>query len=548
MHSDHLRQRTSEALHTFRRQSCADSPAVFAQTYLAHHFKVEPSPMHGEIFELLQQATTQRGAKLAIAAPRGHAKSTIVALAHLLWSVCYRREPFIVLISNTLDQASDSLAHIKAELCKNPRLIEDFPEVCDTFGSSGGRRWTRDEIITANDVKITALGADKKIRGRRHGENRPTLIVLDDIENEAEVRSDDQRRGKAEWFNKAVLKAGTSTTNVFVVGTILHYDALLANLLDPRKTPGWESRKFQAVLSWSTQPELWERWEGIYYGRDEWQGSAGPKTARQFFESHRETMLQGTDVLWPQREDYYQLMTIRASEGHASFDSEKQNEPVNPADCYFQEGDFQYWDDEYTTPEALIASVGARGSFYGACDPSLGRLGKKGDYTAIITLLRDADTGILYLIDADIRHLKPDAIIEAIIQHHRIRGYSTFAMETNQFQQFLSDELKRRSALVSVYVPVEDVHQSTDKDGRIQSLQPLIRSGKLRLSRRHVELLKQLRQFPMGAHNDGPDALHMAVSVTQIGPPSLSVISFEDDESERPYDPLSDESLWTPIG
>lgn len=105
MTSAQLRQRTSEALRTFRRQSCADSPALFAQTYLGHHFKVEPSPMHGEIFELLQQATTQRGAKLAIAAPRGHAKSTIVALAHLLWSVCYRREPFIVLISNTLDQA-----------------------------------------------------------------------------------------------------------------------------------------------------------------------------------------------------------------------------------------------------------------------------------------------------------------------------------------------------------------------------------------------------------------------------------------------------------
>ena len=45
------------------------------------------------------------------------------------------------------------------------------------------------------------------------------------------------------------------------------------------------------------------------------------------------------------------------------------------------------------------------------------------------------------------------------------------------------------------------------KLGRIQRLQPLISSGALRFSRRQVTLLEQLRQFPMGAHDDGPDAL-----------------------------------------
>ncbi len=50
------------------------------------------------------------------------------------------------------------------------------------------------------------------------------------------------------------------------------------------------------------------------------------------------------------------------------------------------------------------------------------------------------------------------------------------------------------------------------KLGRIQRLQPLISSGALRFSRRQVTLLEQLRQFPMGAHDDGPDALEMAVS------------------------------------
>ena len=48
-------------------------------------------------------------------------------------------------------------------------------------------------------------------------------------------------------------------------------------------------------------------------------------------------MLDGTDVLWPEVEDYYYLMKMRVSDGPAFFDSEKQNEPVNPEDCLFKE-------------------------------------------------------------------------------------------------------------------------------------------------------------------------------------------------------------------
>jgi len=91
------------------------SPLAFAQTYLLHHLKLNPSKMHCELFEMLQEISHKRGARMAIAAPRGHAKSTIVSLAYILWCICYRKERFIMLISNTLDQASDFLSQIKSE-------------------------------------------------------------------------------------------------------------------------------------------------------------------------------------------------------------------------------------------------------------------------------------------------------------------------------------------------------------------------------------------------------------------------------------------------
>jgi hypothetical protein len=111
-----------------------------------------------------------------------------------------------------------------------------------------------------------------------HHQHRPTLIVLDDVENETEVRSAEQRLNKLEWFNKAVLKAGSSLTNIVVAGTILHYDSLLATLLSPAKSPGWTTRKYQAVTSWAQNQDLWERSHALLHlsgGAAGWQDPRG---------------------------------------------------------------------------------------------------------------------------------------------------------------------------------------------------------------------------------------------------------------------------------
>jgi hypothetical protein len=125
-------------------------------------------------------------------------------------------------------------------------------------------------------------------------------------------------------------------------------------------------------------------------------------------------------------------MLMRESEGPASFDSEKQNEPVNPADCLFLEEEFHYWDDRWASPEELIAAVGKNACWIGACDPSLGKSRKHADDSAIITLLRDSSTGTLYVIDADIQRRKPNLIIENVLIYQRLRRYTKFALESNQ--------------------------------------------------------------------------------------------------------------------
>ncbi len=51
---------------------------------------------------------------------------------------------------------------------------------------------------------------------------------------------------KLNWFNKAVSKAGDSYTDIVYIGTLLHYDSLLAHTLT---NTGYKSIKYKAVLS-----------------------------------------------------------------------------------------------------------------------------------------------------------------------------------------------------------------------------------------------------------------------------------------------------------
>jgi len=519
------------------KRAARDSLEMFARTYLGGHFGLPPSRMHRELFGLLEAAVKERGARIAVAAPRGHAKSTVVSLAYVLWCVCYGREPYIMLISNAADQAADLLSAVKHELEANELILEDFPDVAEPGDvKPPAERWRRAEIITRNGVKISALGAGQKVRGRKHRQDRPTLIIVDDIENEAEMASAEGRASKRQWFMKAVMKAGTTArTNVIVVGTILHYDSLLAKLTgsvqrgacsvqeDGRGAPGWQGRIYRAITAWAGNESLWREWESIYSGRAEHNRQTGATAALAFYQANEKAMMEGAEVLWPERESYYQLMEMRLCEGRASFDSEKQNEPVDGSECLFNVDKFVYWDDQYKSAHELIAHV-ADGQIYGACDPSLGMAGRNRDDTAIVSVLRDARTGMLYVLDADIARRKPEEIINMIIQYHRLRRYEQFGMEATQFQAFLARELGRIATRAGERLAVKEIRHNRDKLGRIQSLEPLVATGMLQFSRRHRGLLEQLRQFPKASHDDGPDALEMAVKIAQRGPAGKVIV------------------------
>ena len=492
-----------------RKRLGAIDMEFFGRAYFPHYFS-RPSPeFHRDLDAIWQQGVLKGryplaprdaraisrmpGCRRAVAAPRGHAKSTTLTFKGTMHAVLYGYKHYPIILSDSSDQAEGFLENIRVEFEENGLIREDF-------GDLQGKVWRNNVILTASGIKVEAIGSGKKIRGRKHRNWRPDLLVLDDIENDENVRTPEQRLKLSNWFNKAVSKAGDDYTDIVYIGTLLHYDSLLAHTLS---NPGYKSIKYKAVLAFSDAEDLWKQWGDIY---TDLSNDSHEEDARAFFEVHREEMLAGTKVLWEEKLSYYDLMKMRVDEGEASFNSEEQNEPINPDDCLFQEE----WLDYYN--EAEVDFKDRNFIFFGFVDPSLGKT-KHSDFSAILTLAKHKATGYMYVYDADIERRHPDRIIADILEKERRlrrdfgRGYKKFGCETVQFQWFLKEELVKASAKAGLYLPVEEVPQTADKVLRIQTMQPDIKNKYIKFSRRHKRLLEQLLQFPMGAHDDGPDAL-----------------------------------------
>lgn len=492
-----------------RKRLGAIDMEFFGRAYFPHYFS-RPSPeFHRELDAIWQQGVLKGryplnsqiakeisrlpGCRRAVAAPRGHAKSTTLTFKGTMHAILYGYKHYPIILSDSSDQAEGFLENIRVEFEENGLIQEDF-------GNLQGKVWRNNVILTSTNIKVEAIGSGKKIRGRKHRNWRPDLLVLDDIENDENVRTPEQRTKLSNWFNKAVSKAGDDYTDIIYIGTLLHYDSLLAHTLT---NTGYKSIKYKAVLAFSNAEELWKQWEDIY---TDLSNETHQEDAKEFFEAHREEMLAGTQVLWEEKLSYYDLMKMRIDEGEAAFNSEEQNEPINPDDCLFQEEWFDYYN------EAEIDFKDRNYVFFGFVDPSLGKT-KHSDFSAIITLAKHKVTGYMYVFDADIERRHPDRIIEDILEKERRlrrdygRGYKKFGCETVQFQWFLKEELVKASARAGLYLPVEEVPQTTDKVLRIQTMQPDVKNKYIKFNRRHKRLLEQMVQFPMGAHDDGPDAL-----------------------------------------
>jgi predicted phage terminase large subunit-like protein len=446
----------------------------------------------------------RQGVKLNVLGPRGGAKSTLVTLAFVLRCALENREPYIWIVSDTRHQAIAHLENLKDELADNAELARAFPFLTTDHGqrTTNKPRQRANTIRLPNGTTIEAFGTGQRIRGRRRRANRPTLIICDDIQNDSHIDSARQRERSRAWFESMLLKAGTKRTNIIHLATALHRDAIGLVLMN---TPGWTAKRFAAIEHWPDRMDLWRVWEEIYANLDVADSAA---KARRFYDDRRPEMDAGAELLWPDEEDLYTLMCMRVEGGRTAFEREKQNVPINPELCEWPEEYFDrpIWFDEWPADLQLRVI---------ALDPSKGADARTGDDSAFVLLGVDS-AGVLY-VEADLARRPAPQIVADGVEHCRRFRADVLAIETNQFQELFAGEFAAAFAANGLLqTPIEPMENTTNKLVRIRRLGPLLSQRQLRFkahSRGTQRLVDQLRAFPIGDHDDGPDALEMAVRI-----------------------------------
>jgi len=493
--------------------------SFFSKYYLRNYFSLPGSIMHTNLMHEIQKLSgTPDGVKIANASPRGSAKSTITVTAQILWNICYEKSKYILLIKDTFDQAALDISGVKDELEENELILRDF-------GNMRGVPWGTNSMKTKTGILIQGLGAGMKIRGRKNREFRPGLVILDDIENDENTNTPEQRTKLERWFNRAVMKVGDTKTHYFFIGTILHHESLLSNTL---QNPGWLSKKYRAVKSFAKNAALWDVWQNIYINID---NEDRHSDALKFYTKNQNAMLEGTDVLWPDGQNYYFLMKKRIDEGIPSFDSEFQNDPISLDDALFQK--FYFYSiikkptdggvEIYLNPEDIGMPVKLSDCrLFGSCDPSLGKT-STGDYSAIMVSAM-SKTNRLFTLEADIERRRPTKILQDIFKYARKYydmgfKFQKFAIESIAFQELFKDQAAEESMNEGLFIPfVETNNASKNKEARIESLEPDISNGYIMFKKDQKMLLDQLRYYiPKKGHDDGPDAMEMVRDLSRSG-------------------------------
>lgn len=489
--------RLSPAARSYRRDD--EDLVAWGTRLLPAYFREPPSAMHRWLAAELDRMRSERGSRLNLLAPRGSAKSTVGALAYVLRCAVEGSEPYVWIVSATKDQSRAHLENVKDELAHNMALAQSYPQA-----TGRGSTWRAGAIELVNGAAIESFGVGQQLRGRRRQASRPSLVLCDDLENDHRVSSPQQRAELRDWFHGVVMKAGDERTNVVNLATALHRDSLAMRLA---AAPGWTSRTFKSIERWPDQMELWSRWEELYCDRSDGRGT---ERARRFFEDHAAAMTAGAELLWPEKEGLYSLMRMRVEEGRATFDREKQNSPIDPERC---EWPGEYFEDHIWFSQ-WPADVAVR---VVALDPSKGADARFGDYSAYAAVAVDA-RGIVFVEAEMARRPTAEMVAAGANLCSRFRP-DAFGVEANQFQDLLAGEFaaefrRRRQRVLRPCL----VHNHVTKAVRIRRIGPYLAQRRIRFLARSAAtlmLVDQLRDFPLGDHDDGPDALEMALRLAE---------------------------------
>lgn len=196
----------------------------FFHFYFAHYVKYATALFQAEIFDLTEN---EAAGNFFVVAFRGSGKSTIITTSYPLWAILgEQQKKFVLILCQTQSQAKQHMMNLRRELENNALLKSDlgpFREESDEWGSSS-------LVFSKLGARITAASSEQSIRGLRHNQHRPDLIIGDDVEDLASTKTREGRNKTYQWLTGEVIPTGDRTTRLVIVGNLLHEDSLLMRI------------------------------------------------------------------------------------------------------------------------------------------------------------------------------------------------------------------------------------------------------------------------------------------------------------------------------
>lgn len=412
----------------------------------------KPTPdFHMQMWDMC----TSDESRVAIAAPREHAKSTAITFVYVLANVLFRVHDYVMIVSDTEGQAKEFLHNIKSELRENQSLI-------DLFGIEKFLRENDTDIIVrfsdGAKFRIIAKGSEQKLRGLLWRHKRPNLIVGDDLENDEIVLNEDRREKFRRWFFNALIPSLSDYGKIRIVGTILHLDSLLERILNDDT---WYTRRYQA---------------------------------------HNEDF---SEILWPEKFSKERLQKIRQgfiNQGIPDgYSQEYLNYPIDTETAFFRQEDLLDADPE---------DIRLHGESYLAIDLAISEKDRSA-FTAMVAVKRNHN-GDIIVMDSIRGRWDSKEIIDNMFALVRRYDPALVIMESDKVEKALGPYIHDEMVKQNVYFNIEKKVPSADKWQRARPIQAMMRAGKVKFIKSapwYGAFEDELLKFPKYLYKDQVDAL-----------------------------------------
>lgn len=418
-----------------------------------------------------------KDAFVAIAAPRAHAKSTVVTHAYTLASLLFRERDYAILVSETVAQSVQFLGDLKKELLDN----EDLREL---FGVGKLIKDTEDDLICemedGHQFRVQAKGAEQKVRGLKWKAKRPNLIICDDLEGDECVQNKERRDKFKRWFNGALLPCRSDNGIVRVVGTILHLDSLLEGLM-PERQLGSSRLKHLVNEPLVQYTNIKTPWKSIK------------------FRAHTDDL---TKILWPQRWPAKKLVEERTRyviQGLGDvYSQEYLNVPLDESNTFFRRADFLPIREEDKKLNL---------NYYITADLAISQR-ERSDYSVFIVGGMD-DSGRIHIVNVIRDRLDGEQIVETIFTLQKLYNPRLVGIEEGSISKALGPFLNRAMLERGIFISLYKLKPSVDKLTRARSIQARMRANAVKFDKEAVwydTFESELMRFPRDRHDDQVDA------------------------------------------